>query len=92
MKHQRSLIRTRSSYRDLTGQFKVCPNSNRPNGRLRDLQVRDGRVVKFTAPSTGDPEKRTNNGPPTNTEVIREAKQLNTYKAPDSNRHRHQEA
>lgn len=79
MKHKCSIIKRGRDYTDLMGLAHFVPNRNRPNGRARLPNVRNGQVVGFRSPSVGDPEKRCNNMPLTNSEVIRESKQLGTF-------------
>ena len=79
MKRQKSLIKRSGNFIDAVGVHHVAPNKNRPAGRARMPVVRHGQVIGFKAPSTGDPEKQTNNSPATNSECIRESKQLGTF-------------
>lgn len=78
-KHQKSLIKRTGNLRDAVGQLHIAPAKNRPGGRLRLPKLRNGQVIAYRSPSTGDPEKQTNNSPLTNSEVIRESKQLGTF-------------
>jgi hypothetical protein len=78
MKKQRSLIKRTGNIKDALGQLHCAPGKNRPGGRLRLPKLRNGQVVSFRSPSTGDPGKQTSNNPCTNTEVIREYKQLHS--------------
>jgi hypothetical protein len=70
---------------------KVKPVYQAIAGKYGKVRTRIARidVIGFKSPSTGDLEKQTNNSPATNTEVIREAKQLGTFVDHPARLHRH---